>query len=279
MLDLWRKNESRPEWCFLAQENGEILGRVGYRHHGSLDEIWPIELVLPWRTDYLEVGKALLGESLTAMAAQGAWRVLCQVSSHWPTANEQRQLYAAVGFTLRQAKSAFRLTMPAPPMSVSDRLVYRTLAEVGEAKFIEAIARASVQTLDRDDQMTIDRVGLQQMAEDYFVLLQNEHWAYQPWWWQLAYTPDGALVGFVQPLIFRATPREGTIGYIGVVPEQRGHGYVDDLLAKAQRILQEAAVEEMHCDTDSANLPMIGAFQRAGYQENGTNWHYQMALL
>lgn len=164
MLDLWRKNESRPEWCFLAQENGEILGRVGYRHHGSLDEIWPIELELPWRTDYLAVGKALLGESLTAMAALGTRRVLCQVSSHWPTANVQRQLYAAAGFTLRQAKSAFRLTMPAPPMSVSDRLVYRTLAEVGEAKFIEAIQRASVQTLDRDDQMTIDRVGLQQIG-------------------------------------------------------------------------------------------------------------------
>lgn len=67
--------------------------------------------------------------------------------------------------------------------------MYRTLAErLGEAKFIEALERASVQTLDRDDQMTIDRVGLQQMAEEYFVLLQNEHWAYQPRWWQLAYT-------------------------------------------------------------------------------------------
>lgn len=117
------------------------------------------------------------------------------------------------------------------------------------------------------------------LAADYFVLLQNEHWAYQPQWWQLAYTTEGVLVGFVQPLIFRATPREGTIGYIGVLPEQRGHRYVDDLLAKAHHVLQEADVLEMYCDTDSENFPMIGAFQRAGYQENGTNWHYQMALL
>lgn len=279
LLDLWASDYSRPEWSFLVEENGIIVGRVAYRHHGLPREIWPIELELPWQANYLVVGTALFGDSLQAMAEQGAQRVVAQVSSPWATANAQRQVYEGAGFRLHQAKSSFVFTMPTTPVIVPDRLTYHTLAEVGEAVFIDAVQRASVQTLDREDQMAIAQVGLQQMAANYFTLLQNEHWAYHPNWWQVAYAADGTLVGFVQPLLFRATPQTGTIGYIGVVPEQRGHRYVDDLLAKAQRILQEAAVLDMYCDTDSENFPMIGAFQRAGYQDNGTNWTYQMDLM
>ena len=208
MLELWASGYSRPAWCFLAHENGIDVGRVAYRNDGTPHEIHPFAVELLWQADYLAVGQALLRESLKMMATQGAQRVIRQINSQWETANAQRQVFAAAGFTLRQTKSRFVLAMPATPVVVPERLTYRPLEEVGEAAFIEAIRQASGHTLDSDDQKAIAQVGPQQMAEDLFALLQSEYWAYQPRWWQMAYTLDGALVGFVQPLIFRENPKK-----------------------------------------------------------------------
>jgi RimJ/RimL family protein N-acetyltransferase len=59
------------------------------------------------------------------------------------------------------------------------------------------------------------------------------------------------------------------IGYIGVVPEQRGHGYVDDLLAEGTALLADQGAEVVKADTDTGNVPMAAAFARAGYQVTG----------
>jgi len=278
LLELWASGHSQPAWCFLAQENGSDRGRVAYRTIETPQEVFCFAVVLPWQADYLSVGQDLFHESLKRLAAQGIQLAQCQVNSQWERVNEAQQVLTAVGFSLRQAKSGFVLMIPEMPVVVPDRLTYRTLAEVGEATFIEAIQQASADTLDSDDRKLIAQFGLQQAAENFFAFLQDDYFSYQPAWWQLAYAVDGALVGFVQPVIFREIPHKGTIGYMGVVPAQRGHHYVDDLLLKAQRIFQEEGVKELIDGTDSENFPMIGAFQRAGYKEDGTNWIYQLAL-
>jgi hypothetical protein len=58
-----------------------------------------------------------------------------------------------------------------------------------------------------------------------------------------------------------------TIGYVGVVPGQRGRGYVDDLLAEMAWCLSEYAPgEAVGADNDFSNVPMVKAFARAGFQ-------------
>ncbi len=107
------------------------------------------------------------------------------------------------------------------------RLEFRTLDEVGEAAFVDAIARVSEGTLDREISAEREELGVREAARQFFELeLQLEH---DPAWCQLAYTPSGDLVGLVMPAKNPTTP---VINYIGVVPEQRGRGYVDDLLAR-----------------------------------------------
>ena len=54
--------------------------------------------------------------------------------------------------------------------------------------------------------------------------------------------------------------------YIAVLPEHRGHGYVDDLLAETTRVLTEHGADRIGADTDSTNAPMAAAFDRAGYR-------------
>jgi RimJ/RimL family protein N-acetyltransferase len=81
-------------------------------------------------------------------------------------------------------------------------------------------------------------------------------------WWRVAFTKDGELVGLSVPGRNYASP---VVGYIGVVPEQRGNGYAYDLLVEATHLLVEAGVEEITSETDATNTPMAATFARAGH--------------
>ena len=60
-----------------------------------------------------------------------------------------------------------------------------------------------------------------------------------------------------------------TLGYIGVVPEHRGHHYSDDLVAEALHIFAEAGDTEVTDSTDVENAPMAASFARIGYATTG----------
>jgi RimJ/RimL family protein N-acetyltransferase len=82
-------------------------------------------------------------------------------------------------------------------------------------------------------------------------------------WWRTASTGDGELVGLVMPSRNYQFP---VIGYVGVVPEQRGHGFVDDLLAEGTAVLAAEDADVIRADTDAGNAPMAASFARAGYR-------------
>ncbi|MFC7589922.1 GNAT family N-acetyltransferase [Nonomuraea antimicrobica] len=69
-------------------------------------------------------------------------------------------------------------------------------------------------------------------------------------------------------------PDDHSIAYIGVVPEHRGRGLVNDLLARGTRTLAEAGLERIVAATDITNVPTAEAFLRAGYSEVGRLFRY-----
>ncbi len=81
-------------------------------------------------------------------------------------------------------------------------------------------------------------------------------------WWRVATLPDGEPVGFVIPAHNGYNP---IIAYIAVLPEHRGKGYVDDILAEGTRVLVDQGVPRIRASTDLGNVPMAEAFGRAGY--------------
>jgi RimJ/RimL family protein N-acetyltransferase len=83
-------------------------------------------------------------------------------------------------------------------------------------------------------------------------------------WWLVAETLGGELAGFGIP---SRNADFDVVGYLGVLPEHRGHGYVDEILAAITRLLatQEGA-QVIRADTDLANRPMAASFERAGYR-------------
>ena len=105
---------------------------------------------------------------------------------------------------------------------------------------------------------------------------------HEPSWWRLAYNkPEDDLVGLVMPT---EPPGFMTIFYVGVVPEMRGQGYVDDLLTADTATLLEARASEgnerpLQADTDVSNAPMAAAFERAGWVRFARRREYSVDLI
>lgn len=68
------------------------------------------------------------------------------------------------------------------------------------------------------------------------------------------------------------------IGYIGVVPDQRGHGYSMDLLAQGTRTLIAEGAKRIIADTDLDNTPMANAFLSMGYRQFATRQFWKLTF-
>jgi RimJ/RimL family protein N-acetyltransferase len=139
--------------------------------------------------------------------------------------------------------------------------------------------KVSEGTLDREIREERERLGPREAAREFFEDARRVK--HEPSWWRLAYNrPRGELVGLVMPA---QPPTFLTIFYVGVVPEMRGRGYVDDLLATGTATLLEARAGDvearpLRADTDVANTPMAAAFERSGWRRFAGRREYSVDL-
>jgi ribosomal protein S18 acetylase RimI-like enzyme len=273
----------RTEWCYVVKEGSRLLGRVAFWTLPKVGK--PLAMVLldlSWEnSDYMSIGQLLLQKTLPAMQALGATEIdyvldVPVMAPQWQrNPDERMNLLEQSGFRLKRETYRFEWNQQdtAQVELDSSSLVFRTLSEIGEAAFIAAIERVSSAILDRREQQERELYGADDHARRFFRDLQQME--YEPNWWQLAYTSNGELIGLVMPA---NNPTFATIGYIGVVPEQRGHGYIDVLLRKGMAILNGAGAKIIRADTDLNNFPMANAFRRAGYVEFATRREYSIEL-
>ncbi len=276
LINMWKDNESYPEWCFVVEEKGEFIASVAYWGFiSSPNEIKIMGLHLPWKNDYLSIGTELLLESFKQMQAKGATNVEVRLYSDSTTFLEKCvELFKQVGFDLIQEKQSYVLEQMNEPINIPDKLIFQTLSEISNETFIDAIKQVTVGTLDSEDYLELKNLGAEKAALNYFNILKDID--YKPIWWHLAYKSDGTLVGLVVPQKF--SNEEGAINYIGVVPDHRGHGYVHDLLAKGTSILKIDGIKHIIADIDVDNIPMANALSRAGYMKEQTMWVYKIEL-
>ena len=135
---------------------------------------------------------------------------------------------------------------------------------------VGALASVLATSPGPSEQLAVSEYGPHQAAVK-LIALASPHFEQLPEWWQRAETVAGQPVGFVLSSVFAREPRtalrEGTIFYLGVLPEHRGKGYGHELLAQATRVLRQVGVGRILCDTAAGNGPMIAAFRAAGYIE------------
>ncbi|MFG1639108.1 GNAT family N-acetyltransferase [Amycolatopsis sp. NPDC049252] len=120
--------------------------------------------------------------------------------------------------------------------------------------------RVNADSLDAHVRRTVAEHGVEAAAQEDLDIMR---WMPAPReWWRLAYTREGALAGLALP---SRNYHDPVIGYIAVVPEQRGHSYAYDLLVEATHDLVAYGADRIVAATDVPNVPMAKAFAKAGY--------------
>ncbi len=268
--------EYRPEWTWIAEEDSDgpvLAAGIWWGHSGeatpaTLDAVYTHASVS--RDDRPVVAGELIAAAHRAFAAAGGatpdfhlflpgdWRgrhdVVTALTWRWQAA-------LRAGLTEELERLRFEWTKAAGLPRDSGRLVYR--ADPDDAVFEDLLSRVLDGTLDATTRKTANAVGPREQAR-LDVAFYRDKMVGDRGWWLVALTRDGEAVGFGVPSRNTEFP---VVGYLGVVPEHRGHGYVGDILAEITRVLvAEAGAQSIHADTDLANQPMAKAFERAGYR-------------
>ncbi|MFF2653717.1 GNAT family N-acetyltransferase [Streptomyces sp. NPDC058045] len=263
-----RRTRFRPEWMRVAVRGGEVVARGAW--WGGPDDVEPVNV--NWfdvAEGEEEAGAELLRSAPWRVELEinlpGGWReepVLCAAAKARFAAAE------AAGYELLVERFLYRWTPECGLPERPGRLRFR--AEPDDSVFFEALRRIHSATLDAHALREVAEGGLDQAAQgeiDFF------HWCPSPReWWQLAYTPEGELAGIHIPA---HNPSGPTVGFIGVVPEQRGRGYAYDLLAECTHFLVAKGAEFITGGTDQGNFPMAGNFTKAGFPVVGERINFQ----
>ncbi|MEU6717152.1 GNAT family N-acetyltransferase [Nonomuraea sp. NPDC046802] len=267
LLSFLESGNYRFDRIWLAtDEAGEVLARAVW--WGFPDGDRPLALdclyIHPRVEDRLGLAAELLRRAHDAFGETPEYHVF--VSNGWrdnpktgPAVAWRWEAAGRAGLTEELERLRYEWTADAPVPEPSGRLVFR--GEDDDEVFVEAFRRVAVGTLDfhtRHALTTMDPVA--QARQD---ILDYKSMRGERAWWRLAYTPEGDLVGVALPSANDAGP---VVGYLGVVPEWRGHGFVNELLGEITRLHAERGVQRIVADTDAGNVPMARAFERGGYR-------------
>ncbi|MEW2560549.1 GNAT family N-acetyltransferase [Streptomyces griseorubiginosus] len=253
-----RLTRHRPDWKRVALRDGRVVARGAW--WGGPDATAPLNI--NW-FDVAE-GEEEAGAELLRTAP---WQVELEMNlpAGW---RADPTLRAA-------AETCFSAARKAGQELMVERFLYRWTPECGlperpgrlafrpepdDAVFFGLLRRIHSATLDAHALKAIEEGGLDRAAQEE---LDFFHWCPSPReWWQIAYTPEGDTAGIHIPA---HNPSGPCVGFIGVVPEHRGHGYAYDLLAECTHYLAEQGADFVSAATDQGNFPMAANFTKAGY--------------
>ncbi|MER6572235.1 GNAT family N-acetyltransferase [Streptomyces sp. NPDC001093] len=270
--DEFGKGMYRPEWTWVAEDDdGRLRARALW--WGRADSAHPVALdclsVDAAVGDRAQVATRLLTTALRAFGAAGGapkaplYNLTLPVG--WrddPRAADavawRRAAARAAGLGHEVERLRLEWTVGDVLPSGGNRL---TFASAPDEEFLAAFRRIAVGSLDDETRRNVAALGVEAAAQqelEFYLGCPGDRE-----WWRLAYGPDGELAGLAIP---SATPYARNVGYLGVLPEFRGRGYVDDLLAEVTRSHAQAGAELITATTDTGNAPMAAAFTRAGYR-------------
>lgn len=273
---LWDNALSLPEWCFVMEEEDKIVGRIGYwAPSDNKKDVYIFGLLLPWERNNAQlIGQELLNKSLQVMKMQGAKSVDCQV--HSDDCNSffmSKQIYETIGMKQIQSKKSFIISDRLCEFKNENRLFYKSLSEVGEQLFIKTIQEVTKATLDQEDKLSVLNLGVEKAAKDYFSILKSIDYSIDNWF--IGYR-NNKCIGLIIPQ--KLKDNVGAINYIGVIPEERGNGYVVDLLNKGIKNLFSREIDKIIADIDELNFPMENALLKAGFKEKKKILVYRLTL-
>lgn len=249
--------EYRPDWTWVALRGETVVARAAF--WGGPDDEKPV--LLDW-FDFApgerEAGVALLRTAPHheyELVLPAGWRDDPAVRA---AAEDRVGAAREAGYRPLVERYRYRWTPECGLPDRPGRLLFRP--EPDDEAVLGVLRGVEHGSLDAHARALLDTGGVEAAARDELAFLQ---WMPSPRdWWRVAHTPDGELVGLHVPGRNHAGP---VVGFIGVVAEQRGHGYAFDLLAECTHHLVAQGAQTIAAATDLGNTPMAAHFARAGY--------------
>jgi ribosomal protein S18 acetylase RimI-like enzyme len=256
--ELTALGQYRPEWTWVALRGDRVVARAAWWAGPQDDK--PIAL------DWLDFDDGESGAAVEILRQAGIEVEYCLLlPPRWRTdpvvrkAGEARiEVAERAGMRLFVERLRYAWTPAEGLPERPGRLRFE--AEPDDAAIFEVLRGIAHGSLDAHERRAMAQGGPDAAARGELDFLR---WMPSPReWWRLAYTVDGELVGLTVPGRNYGGP---TIGIVGVLPEQRGHGYAYDLLVEATHLLVADGAEQITAETDTTNTPMAATFARAGY--------------
>ncbi|UCM91292.1 GNAT family N-acetyltransferase [Streptomyces marincola] len=262
----------RPEWMWVALRGDHLLARAAW--WGSAGEGEPFLLDVfdiddeAGERERVDLGVRLLRAAMAAVFPPGARppEYNRSVPPDWREGGAAGRIVGDRMLALERTGARLfveRLLLewrPGTPLpGPRGRLAFRPVRDTEE--ILGLMTRVLDGTLDAHSRADLTRMTPREAAAGHY---ERELARYRSprEWWRVATLPDGEPVGFVTPA---RNDYNAVIGYLAVLPEHRGNGYIDDILAEGTRILGEQDVPRVRAATDLGNTPMARAFQRLGY--------------
>lgn len=258
----------RPEWMWLALADGRPVARLAFWARKSGDE--PLLLdVLDVDDEAADLDRvAVLEHLLRTVLPEGAVppEYIRYVSAGWRSdprehraVTERMAAVERTGGSLLVERLRFQWNPGETPVRSDDRLRFRQMRDEQELR--DLMERVIQGSLDAHHRHELKSKSAAEIVSWEF----DEEFARYPTprsWWRIATLPGGEPVGFVVPARNAYHP---IIAYIAVLPEHRGNGYIDGILAEGTRVLVEEGASYIRAATDLGNTPMAAAFARSGY--------------
>ncbi|ARQ72101.1 GNAT family N-acetyltransferase [Streptomyces marincola] len=262
----------RPEWMWVALRGDHLLARAAWWGSAGEDEPFLLDIFdiddKAAERERVDIGVRLLRAAMAAVFPPGA-RPPEYNRSVPPDWREDGAAGRVVGDRMRALeRTGARLLVerlllewrPGTPLPAPrGRLAFRPVRDTEE--ILALMTRVLDGTLDAHSRDDLTRMTPREAAAGHYGRELARYRSPREWW-RVATLPDGEPVGFVTPARNDYNP---VIGYLAVLPEHRGNGYIDDILAEGTRILGEQGVPRVRAATDLGNTPMARAFQRIGY--------------
>jgi hypothetical protein len=248
----------RPDWTWVALRDDRVVARAAW--WGAADDTKPI--TLDW-FDFADGEADTAAELLRTAPLRAEYSLMA--APGWRERPEERAAVrarsdAAVAAGMEPLVERYRYEWT-PDCGLPERPGRLEFwPEPDDAVITDVLRRVMSGTLDAHDRRAIAQGGVDAAVRELTNFLS---WCPSPReWWRLAWTPEGEPVGIQVPA---HNPSGPCIGYIGVVEEQRGHGYAYDLLVECTHDLVERGATKIAAATDQPNLPMAAHFAKAGY--------------
>jgi RimJ/RimL family protein N-acetyltransferase len=251
---------TRPEWSVVDGDSHAVLWSLP----GAEVPSNVVLIETDWDDPRLRAGRALMAR-VHDLARRLGTEELGHTIDDPPVPPQYQEhpearvaLLEATGYEL--VRDGLRWLLPSPERDEPDGpLCFRTVSEVGEEAFVDAIAATFEGTADSELMLEIQERGEHEAARRY--LEAHASLEHRPEWFELGYSGD-QLAGVIMGA---RNPTSAVIAYVGVVAAQRGRGFAVPLVRRGTARLAADGATEIRGDCDRANVAMVRAFERAGY--------------